>query len=94
MQCADCHFDMDVHGNGKLYGEPRNATTIKCIDCHGTVDQRPTLITSGNGGPGRSANNSNTPWGPRFIWEGDEAFPAIDHVAGHALGSAANDRHG
>ena len=33
-----------------LYGEPRNATTIKCIDCHGTIDQRPTLITTGNGG--------------------------------------------
>ncbi len=38
MQCVDCHFDMDVHGNGKLYGEPRAATTIECIDCHGTVD--------------------------------------------------------
>ena len=50
MQCTDCHFEMDVHGNGQLYGEPRNATTINCIDCHGTVDQRPTLITSGNAG--------------------------------------------
>jgi hypothetical protein len=47
MQCADCHFDLDVHGNGMLYGEPRNATTINCIDCHGTVDQRPSLITTG-----------------------------------------------
>ena len=37
MQCTDCHFEMDVHGNGQLYGEPRNATTINCIDCHGTV---------------------------------------------------------
>ena len=45
MQCVDCHFEIDVHGNGKLYGEPRNATTITCIDCHGTIDQRPTLIT-------------------------------------------------
>ena len=35
MQCADCHFEKDVHGNGQLYGEPRNATTINCIDCHG-----------------------------------------------------------
>ena len=50
MQCADCHFDVDVHGNGMLYGEPRNATTITCIDCHGTIEQRPTLITTGNAG--------------------------------------------
>jgi hypothetical protein len=45
MQCGDCHFDVDVHGNGMLYGEPRNATAITCVDCHGTIDQRPTLIT-------------------------------------------------
>src|SRR5436189_3915915 len=74
MQCTDCHFEIDVHGNGKLYGEPRNATTINCIDCHGTVDQRPTLITSGNAGQIDLANNSNTPWGPRFIWEGTKLY--------------------
>src|SRR5262249_54145719 len=50
MQCVDCHFLTDVHGNGKLYGEPRAATTIECIDCHGTINARPTLVTSGNGG--------------------------------------------
>ena len=42
MQCADCHFKADVHGNGLLYGEPRAATTIECIDCHGTINARPT----------------------------------------------------
>ena len=71
MQCADCHFDVDSHGNGMLYGEPRNATTIKCIDCHGTVDRRPTLITTGNAGRIDLLNTSNTPWGPRFTWEGN-----------------------
>jgi hypothetical protein len=73
MQCADCHFDMDVHGNGKLYGEPRAATTIECIDCHGTVDARPSLITTGNGGK-VDLNKSVTPWGPRFTWEGKRLF--------------------
>src|SRR6267154_4956186 len=66
MQCVDCHFLADVHGNGKLYGEPRAATTIECIDCHGTIQQRPNLITSGNGGRIDLAQSS-TPWGPRFI---------------------------
>jgi hypothetical protein len=52
MQCVDCHFDADAHGNGLLYGEPRAATTIECIDCHGTINARPTLIipATGNGG--------------------------------------------
>ena len=43
MQCVDCHFLRDVHGDGTLYNEPRAATSIECIDCHGTVDKRPTL---------------------------------------------------
>src|SRR6266850_2160317 len=74
MQCGDCHFNVDVHGNGMLYGEPRNATTITCVDCHGTISQRPTLITSGNAGQIDLANTSNTPFGPRFVWEGSKLF--------------------
>ena len=74
MQCADCHFDLDVHGNGQLYGEPRNATTINCIDCHGTIYQRPTLVTSGNAGQVDLLQTSNTPWGPRFNWQGTQLW--------------------
>jgi hypothetical protein len=74
MQCGDCHFLVDVHGNGMLYGEPRNATAITCVDCHGTIGQRPTLITSGNAGQIDLANTSNTPFGPRFVWEGSKLF--------------------
>ena len=39
MQCVDCHFGQDNHGNGKLYGETRNAVEIDCVDCHGTIEQ-------------------------------------------------------
>ncbi len=74
MQCVDCHFDLDVHGNGQLYGEPRNATTITCVDCHGTVDRRPNLVTSGNAGAVDLARTSNTPFGPRFTWEGTRLY--------------------
>src|SRR3954468_3217045 len=73
MQCADCHFAADVHGNGLLYGEPRAATTIECIDCHGTVNARPTLVTSGNGGR-LDLHESNTPYGPRFYSNGKKLF--------------------
>jgi hypothetical protein len=47
MQCADCHFAQDSHGNGLIYGEVANAIEIGCKDCHGTPDALPTLLTSG-----------------------------------------------
>ena len=53
--------------------KPRTATTIKCIDCHGTIEKRPTLVTTGNGGQ-IDLNQSTTPWGPRFVWEGNKLF--------------------
>jgi hypothetical protein len=40
MHCVDCHFRQDAHGNGKLYGEVRNAVEIDCVDCHGTINRR------------------------------------------------------
>ncbi|HVF89186.1 MAG TPA: hypothetical protein VNH22_03905, partial [Blastocatellia bacterium] len=40
MHCVDCHFKQDNHGDGKLYGEVRNAIEIDCIDCHGTITKR------------------------------------------------------
>jgi hypothetical protein len=46
MQCADCHFSQDSHGNGLIYGEVANAVEISCKDCHGTADAYPTLLTS------------------------------------------------
>jgi hypothetical protein len=81
MQCVDCHFQTDVHGNGLLYGEPRAATAIECIDCHGTIDRRPTLRTTGNSGAFTGGHvepidlaEGSTPWGPRFYWQGLRLF--------------------
>ncbi len=39
MQCVDCHFEQDNHGDGHLYGETRNAVLVDCIDCHGTAEK-------------------------------------------------------
>jgi len=47
MQCVDCHFAQDAHGNGFIQGEVANAIEIRCIDCHGDADKYPTLRTSG-----------------------------------------------
>ena len=72
MHCIDCHFEQDSHGNGKLYGETRNAIEIDCIDCHGTIQQRATLITSGIAAPkgGTNLAGLRTPWQERrFYWK-------------------------
>ena len=47
MQCADCHFAQDSHGSGLIIGEVANAVEIGCRDCHGTINNYPTLKTSG-----------------------------------------------
>jgi len=72
MHCIDCHFEQDSHGNGKLYGETRNAVEIDCVDCHGTVQQKATLVTSGRAAPAQGTNLAGlrTPWGERrFYWK-------------------------
>ena len=77
MQCNDCHFGQDNHGNGKLYGETRNAVEIDCVDCHGSIDRRATLVTSGPAAPegGTALAALRTPWRERrFSWEGDRLY--------------------
>ncbi len=72
MHCIDCHFEQDSHGNGKLYGETRNAVEIDCVDCHGTAQQKSTLITSGTAAPEQGTNLAalRTPWRERrFYWK-------------------------
>jgi hypothetical protein len=67
MHCVDCHFQQDAHGNGKLYGEPRAAVEIDCIDCHGTVEAKGTLVTSGPASPRTNLKELQTPFDePRF----------------------------
>ena len=72
MHCIDCHFTQDVHGNGKLYGETRNAVEIGCVDCHGTIQQKATLKTSGPASANDLSSNllrMRTPFKQaRFYW--------------------------
>ncbi|MDB5718420.1 MAG: repeat protein precursor, partial [Sphingomonas bacterium] len=74
MQCADCHFAQDSHGNGLLYGEVANAVEIGCKDCHGTADAFPTLLTSGPAARPQGTNLSllrNADGQRRFEWTVD-----------------------
>lgn len=77
MHCIDCHFEQDSHGNGKLYGETRNAIEVDCIDCHGTIQQHATLRTSGIASPpeGTDLSKLRTPWREReFYWKEGRLF--------------------
>jgi len=77
MHCIDCHFARDAHGNGKLYGEPRAAIEIGCTDCHGTIRQKATLVTSGPAAPlgGTHLELLRTPWGERqFDWKDGKLY--------------------
>src|SRR5579862_4723602 len=77
MQCIDCHFEQDNHGNGNLYAEPRAAIELDCIDCHGTIDKHATLITSGPAAPngGTHLEALRTPWRERrFEWRDGKLY--------------------
>src|SRR5262249_54898126 len=79
MHCVDCHFRQDVHGDGKLYGEVRNAIEIECVDCHGAVRGPANLQSSGPAG-GHDLGSLQTPYGARFRRLGGELIQqsAID----------------
>ena len=67
MHCVDCHFEQDAHGNGNLYAEPRAAIELDCTDCHGTIDHKATLVSSGPASPagGTHFDGLRTPWSTR-----------------------------
>ena len=73
MHCADCHFEQDSHGTGRLHGETRGAIEIDCDDCHGGVDARSTLRTSGPAAPpgGTDLERLTTPFGERRFFRRD-----------------------
>jgi hypothetical protein len=84
MHCTDCHFNQDVHGNGNLYGETRNAIEISCTDCHGTIQSYTTLATSGPAAPdgGTKMQTMRTPWKElRFYWKNERLFQrsSVEH---------------
>jgi hypothetical protein len=77
MQCVDCHFSQDNHGNGYIYGEVAPAVEIDCKDCHGTALKLPNLFTSGPAalGGGNDMTALRTPDGRRrFEWVGADLY--------------------
>ena len=77
MHCTDCHFEQDTHGNGKLYGETRNAVEIDCVDCHGTIAKKSTLRSSAAAAPASGTDLSilRTPFGQRrFYWQSGRLY--------------------
>ena len=80
LQCADCHFAQDSHGNGYLQGEVANAVEIGCKDCHGTADALPNLLTSNVAARPQGTNLAllrNPDGQRRFEWQYDDDGNAI-----------------
>jgi hypothetical protein len=77
MQCIDCHFSQDAHGNGHIYGEVAAAIEIQCADCHGTATKYPSLRTSGPAARpgGNDLSLLRTADGrARFEWRGQKLY--------------------
>jgi len=75
MQCVDCHFAQDSHGNGFIYGEAPAAIEIRCDNCHGTAKEYPALRTTGPAAPpgGHDLSLLRVQDGRRrFEWRGTE----------------------
>jgi LVIVD repeat-containing protein len=65
MECVDCHFYQDLHGDGNIYTRNWDTIEIECQDCHGTAKKLATLETSGpNGGNDltKSFDENGTPF--------------------------------
>ena len=90
MQCADCHFAQDSHGNGFIHGEVANSVEIGCKDCHGTADAYPTLKTSNLAAPpagtdisiirnpdGRRRFEWGVQDGRRVLWQRSASDPSL-----------------
>ena len=45
MGCVDCHTEVEVHGDGHIYGDTRQVVEIQCESCHGTIDDETTGFT-------------------------------------------------
>ena len=75
MHCSDCHFSQDSHGSGHITGEVMAGIEIRCVDCHGSAKELPTLVTSGPAAPPKGNDLSlirNPDGQKRFEWIGDK----------------------
>jgi hypothetical protein len=70
MQCVDCHTTQDMHGDGNVYAQMTDGIEIRCEDCHGSINKRATLVTSGLNG-GNSLKDVTTPSGDPWLEDKD-----------------------
>jgi hypothetical protein len=77
MQCVDCHFSNDAHGNGHMYDEVQAAIEITCADCHGSATRYPDLKTHGPAAPPGGTDLAllrNADGRARFEWRDGKLF--------------------
>jgi hypothetical protein len=80
MQCVDCHFAQDAHGNGHIYGEVAAAieSRLPRLPRHGERLPDPLHLRPGRDSGGRDMKLLRTQDGRRrFEWREGKLYPAI-----------------
>ncbi len=75
MECADCHVDVDVHGDGRIWSTSKQQVRVACEDCHGTLDR---TIAPDDQGEFHTAKGSRLPQ----VQQDDAGFFLIGLVDG------------
>ena len=99
MQCVDCHFAQDAHGNGHIYGEVAAAIEIDCADCHGTADALPDAAHLGPGGAAAAARDHDACCARRTAASASSGAAASSSSARRSIpdarvGDVAGEGHG
>jgi len=71
MECVDCHFYQDLHGDGNIYTRNWDTIEIECQDCHGNAKKLGTLVTSGPNGGNDLTQSFNEDGQPFFEVQSD-----------------------
>jgi hypothetical protein len=97
MHCIDCHFAQDVHGNGKLYGETRNASRDRLPGLPWNDLAEGALKTSGPASANDVSSNllrMRTPFKQaRFYWRDGKLWQRSNVDRAGGVGGGADARH-
>jgi len=78
MTCTDCHVGGELHGSETLHASRYTSPSLRCADCHGTVDRR---VTRGRDGGFAAAAG----WPLSTLHESPAGEPVVLTAAGGSL---------
>lgn len=58
LHCIDCHPQLELEGDGKVYSSKHYSVKIRCEDCHGTPEKPPSYVYIYNNNELKAANSN------------------------------------